>query len=212
MINHTLPWCLNLVLACFSLAGSVLCSDHQYYQLLVPLIACVCFLKMCTCCFCMSWKCSPHMLWTPELGGTCMWKQGSIITVCKDVVKHILFETFHSTIVRMITEIKNALNYNVFFVFFGITVLTHNATFGQQVERVDSVWKQSVKHCETLRHPDKVPLICISSRLVNVRQPLASTLFTEACPSQLSKAWHSLCRRRRLPCLKNSHNAFPHSD
>lgn len=59
--------------------------------------------------------------------------------MCKDDVKHILFETFHSMIVRMITEIKNALNYNVFSVFFGIRVLTHNATFGQQVERGDSV-------------------------------------------------------------------------
>lgn len=63
--------------------------------------------------------------------------------MCKDDVKHILIETFHSTIVRMIIEIKNALNYNVFSeVFFGITVLTvltHNATFRQQVEHVDSV-------------------------------------------------------------------------
>lgn len=59
--------------------------------------------------------------------------------MCKDDVKHILFETFHSTIVRMIIEIKNALNYNVFSVFFKITAHTHNATFRQQVERVDSV-------------------------------------------------------------------------
>lgn len=59
--------------------------------------------------------------------------------MCKDDVKHILFETFHSTIVRMIIEIKNALNYNMFSVFFRITVLTHNATFRQQVEHVDSV-------------------------------------------------------------------------
>lgn len=59
--------------------------------------------------------------------------------MCKDDVKHILLETFHSTIVRMFIEIKNALNYNVFTVFFGITVLTHNSTYRQQVERVDSV-------------------------------------------------------------------------
>lgn len=59
--------------------------------------------------------------------------------MCKDDVKNILFETFHSKVVRMTIEIKNALHYIVFSLFFGITVLTHNTTFRQQVERVDSV-------------------------------------------------------------------------
>lgn len=60
---------------------------------------------------------------------------------------------------------------------------------GQQVECVKfSLEAVSKRHYETLQRPDKVPLIRIGSRLVNIPHPLASTLFTEARPSQLSKA------------------------
>ena len=58
--------------------------------------------------------------------------------VCKNDVEHILFETFHSTIVRMNIDIKNALNYNVFSVFFGITVLSTIEHVGSRL----NVWIQ----------------------------------------------------------------------
>lgn len=93
----------------------------------------------------------------------------------------------------MIIEIKNALNYKRLSVFIweraSYPQCNVQTKRRQQGECVDSVCKRSVK--DTVKHrdaPDKVPLILVSSQLVNVPQPLASTLFAEAGPSQLSKA------------------------
>lgn len=98
---------------------------------------------------------------------TCMRQRGGgrSLPRVKLMLIAFIFQTFHSTIVRMIIEIKNALNYQLpFCLLWADSYPQCNAQTNRRQQDKRSL-KDTVKHRDA---PDKVPLILISSQLVNV--------------------------------------------